>query len=414
MAAFLKFLSRFFAILCAILFVVTAIIALLLFSLERRVFDPDTYKQALLDQNIYERMPAILGGILSSSQSFNPCNSNPIACGLEERSPEAAACFEDALGTDVYADLSQNKRTPTDAELKSAQPCIDQYNEPQQPQGGPPAYLNNLTARDWETIIAIVLPPEELKAMTEQAFDQIFAYLNGEVNSAQLSMIALKKRLAGRDGTNAVLALMNAQPACTQEQTDRMTANPSEENQEVEICRPPADKVPSIEALIQTQLRGALSRIPDQVTLLKPEAAGSSGGTPLKGIGLARLIMRLFVMIPLMFLLGVTIFVVRSLVTWLKWWGWPLLLTGLFVSIFGFISFPLIDSFLPKLIAARIPASAPAILVKTSGQLAGAVAYQILKPIGWEGLILTIIGLAMIIYAAYAMKKEGVQTQIAT
>src|SRR5574340_246743 len=102
----LELLTKFLAIIASIFFVLTAVIALVLFNLESRVFDADTYKQALLDQNIYERMPAILGEVLSSSASLNPCASNPITCGLEGRSPEAISCFENALGAGAYAAIT--------------------------------------------------------------------------------------------------------------------------------------------------------------------------------------------------------------------------------------------------------------------------------------------------------------------
>ncbi len=401
-------LANFLAGLNAILFVITAIIALFLFNLERQAFDPDTYKKALLSENIYERMPAILGEILASSANFNPCSSNPIACGAEERSPEAVACFENALDQDTYLTLSQNKRTPTNAELQSAQSCIDQYNQPPDSSaiGGPPTYLDNLTAKDWETIISAILPPDIIKTMTEQSFNQIFAYINGDVASAQLSMIAFKARLAGPDGVNAVLTLMNAQPPCAQEQLDQMMAGFPQDKQKFEICSPPAEIIEAIRPLIKMQLIGALAGIPDQVTLIKPEGTGTDGMTPLQAIKLARSIMRLFFLIPLIFLLGILIFVVRSRIAWLRWWGWPMMIAGIFGSAIGFISSPLINFYLPKFIAGRMPFFMPAVIVKTSGDLASAIACQIMNPVGWEGLILSLIGLAMILYAATILKKE--------
>jgi len=402
------FLANFLAGLNAILFIITAIIALLLFNLERQAFDPNTYKKALLSQNIYEQMPSILGEVLTSSANFNPCASNPIACAAEDRSPEAIACFENVLGKEAYAATSQNKRAPTEAELKSAQHCIDQYNQPAQPSqsGGAPAYMSKLTASDWETILSNILPPDDLKTMTEQVFDQIFAYMNGDVDSARLSMIAFKTRLARPEGIRAVLTLMNAQPPCTQEQLDQMTASPPQDQQKFEICNPPADKIETIGPLIETQLKSALSGIPDQVTLIPAEPSNARGMTPLQVIKLARWIMRLSFLIPLIFLLGILLFVVRSRIAWLRWWGWPMMIAGIFVSAIGFISSPLINSYLPAFIAGRMPFFMPVVIVKTSGDLASAVARQILYPVGWEGLLLAIIGMAMILYATYMAQRE--------
>jgi hypothetical protein len=60
-------LSRFLAAVCAISFVVSGVMALLLFNIERKAFSSETYKQAFERQNLYERMPSILAATLSSS-----------------------------------------------------------------------------------------------------------------------------------------------------------------------------------------------------------------------------------------------------------------------------------------------------------------------------------------------------------
>jgi hypothetical protein len=55
------------AALCIILFVITALIVLLLFNVERRAFDAATYKRALVNENFYQQFPALMGDIIAKN-----------------------------------------------------------------------------------------------------------------------------------------------------------------------------------------------------------------------------------------------------------------------------------------------------------------------------------------------------------
>jgi hypothetical protein len=60
----LDILAHLIAVLLAALFVVTALIGLILFNVERRAFDPAAYQRALVRQNFYRQFPALLGDLL--------------------------------------------------------------------------------------------------------------------------------------------------------------------------------------------------------------------------------------------------------------------------------------------------------------------------------------------------------------
>ncbi|HLF75083.1 MAG TPA: hypothetical protein VI524_12095, partial [Anaerolineales bacterium] len=101
-------LRRVLAAFCTILFIVTGVMALFLFNIERTSFSAETYKQAFEDRQLYSRMPAVLA---------------------------------EALTTAIW----QNE----DAD----------------------EYLKALTSRDWEAVISSLLPPEELKVLTDSTLD---------------------------------------------------------------------------------------------------------------------------------------------------------------------------------------------------------------------------------------------------
>ena len=140
---------------CAILFVLTGVMALLLFNIERNAFAPETYKRAFEKHNLYERMPAIMA---------------------------------DALYTSVTQDVNTDP------------------------------YLKALTAEDWNAIISDLLPQEEIKSLSDDAVDSVLGYLNNTSDSASISLLPLKTHLTGPQGVDVVRRILNAQPDCTPEQ----------------------------------------------------------------------------------------------------------------------------------------------------------------------------------------------------
>lgn len=61
----LNILTRIIAVVCVILFIVTALTALFLYNLEQRAFNPNTYKEALVNENFYQSLPSLLGQVLA-------------------------------------------------------------------------------------------------------------------------------------------------------------------------------------------------------------------------------------------------------------------------------------------------------------------------------------------------------------
>ena len=152
-------LGKFLAAICAVLFILSSVVVLLLFNIERKAFDAATYKQAFENQGLYQRIPALLGTTLANSISQNP-NAIPL--------------------------------------------------------------IKALTVSDWETNISTLLPPEELKVVADNALDATFDYLNGKTDSAVISLTPLKTHLVGDSGLRVVIQFLSLQPACTPEQLSQM------------------------------------------------------------------------------------------------------------------------------------------------------------------------------------------------
>lgn len=151
----MRTLGQFLAALCAILFIISTVIVLLLINIEAKAFSSATYKQAFADQRLYERMPSILASALMST-----------------------------MGDSINA-------VP---------------------------FLRAFTVEDWQNTITVLLPPEELQTMADNSLDATFDYLNGRTSSAVISLAPVKTQLAGPAGMDLVLQILSLQPACTTEQ----------------------------------------------------------------------------------------------------------------------------------------------------------------------------------------------------
>jgi len=155
MSAARKYLSA----LCAVLFILSTILALFAFNVEQRAFDPAVYKQAFEEQKLYERMPGTLANAIFESISAGK-NSDP--------------------------------------------------------------FLKVLSVEDWQSIVSALLPLEDIQSLTDTALDSTFDYLNGKTDSASISLVPFKQRLTNDGGLQVTKMILKAQPDCTADQLLQM------------------------------------------------------------------------------------------------------------------------------------------------------------------------------------------------
>jgi len=422
MRKFCTVIARFIATIFAILFVITTILALLLTTINRQMFKANLYKNALAEQNIYEHLPEIVGVALTSSFLSDPCAQNQLACNIDGASPELQACLTTALGPDAYEAIGSGQRSPTNAELQLAQPCLDQYGShqtasPQSGTGGPggesgmPSFMQNLTAADWQAILTILLPPDDLQTMTESMLVQMFAYLNGETDTVTVPLDKLKERLTGPAGTDLIMQLINSQPPCTGQDLAQMASGTS--NGGMVLCKPPEFVLPIVVSLLQELLNAAATQLPGKATIIKPPSPGTLpsgtgpfGADPITTIRMVRLIMRLSPLLPLAFLLLVTLFAVRSLRSWMRWWGIPIFVSGAIALGLGISALPALNTAWTMYIVPRIPPFIPADIAGIGQELVRSIVHTISERIVLQAIILLAFGLAVWIGSSFIKTKN--------
>jgi hypothetical protein len=334
--AALTVLARMIAGFLAALFVVTALTGLILFNVERRAFNPETYKQALVSGNFYQQFPYYL--------------------------------LSDLLISNI--------------------------------NGNAPVFLKHLSENQRKDLIQAILPEQVLQAMTEDTLNQFFAYLNGETDTPRISLIPLKNGLASPAGLNAVMSIIQSQPDCTLQEIVRILISFGQE-----LCNPPQEILDLLHPVIQSQLQTAASAIPDSISILmNPKNALFESG--LKNLRAIRLFMRLSLVLPITLLLAITLIAVRTFKSWLVWWGWPLLLTGLFGIPLGFTGAPLFRWIVERWLSKRIALTLTPDIATSLRAILDATLREILKPAAWESLALFIIGLSMILISAYLTYRE--------
>lgn len=337
----MRTLGQFIAAICAILFIVSALIVLLLINVEAKAFSSATYKQAFADQRLYERMPAILATALTSTMGQN-INAVP--------------------------------------------------------------FLRALAPEDWQNTIAMLLPPEELKATADNALDATFDYLNGRSSSAALSLIPLKTQLAGPSGMNVVLQILSLQPACTTEQLTQMALGLL--GGQIALCNPPPEAINLMTPFLQSQLQTMTTVIPNEVTFIPGTLSGTPQDPRLQ-LNRVRSVIKLTPLVPVLLLLAVIVFAVRSLRDWLTWWGWPFMIVGVSSVLIGLLGAPLVGWILQLLIQGQGTLPIPPVLASSIAETTSEVAQEILLPVMIQGALLGIMGLGMALLGMFLPRKQA-------
>jgi hypothetical protein len=268
---------------------------------------------------------------------------------------------------------------------------------------GMPAFARELTADEWQTTISTLLPPEELRAMTDQTLDSTFDYLNFRSNSVVISLLPIKARLAGEGGINVVRDFLRTQPACTLDQLAQMGLGLLSGN--IALCNPPDEAMQYFAPFIQSQLQTITASFPNEIALVP----GTDSGTPSDPRLKLQWVRSGIVFSPFflfLLLLAIALFAVRSLRDLLLWWGWPLLITGAIAALIALTGSPLVGWLLRFLIQIYGAAFLPAALASTIGETASAVASQILVPVVIQSIIIAVIGLVMVLAGTFLFRRK--------
>jgi hypothetical protein len=412
----------FLAVVAAALFVVLAPLTMALFNVERSFLEPGLYKRAMVEQNVYERVPELAAEQLvygstphstdEEREDEESSEQTLIAGTIALASPDLTACLQGELGSLAYAELGADSRPPTEAETDQVKTCLRIHGVPiglADTHDGMPIYFWILTEEDWRTVLEALLPPEWLRVQFESVIDQVYEALKGDGDGAvRISMADLKERITGDAGFGAVVALMEAQPPCDEDQLSQIQAltDPTEPLKDVPVCRPPEAVLVAIYPNVRATLAFMAGQIPDQAELKLGGESGSSEDplqTPRDVLGAIRAIAYLSLLLPLALLGLVALLVVRSPRSLLRWWGVPILVAGVLTAAGAIVSLSVAPGSIADLMAgsrSSFTALAPSVL-DTQADLMQAIVRGYLQAVLVQGVLLTAIGVVMVAASFY-------------
>lgn len=422
-----RFLSIVIASVLAVVFVVVAALVLVLFNVGQTFFDPGVYKRALTRQDIYERFPALAAEQFAYQMAYIQKHAGVDVENMSA-SPELEACLGEALGDEAFAAISGFEREGTEGEFARMRPCFERYGEsPVQGEGeggegegggGPPIAFERLTPEDWGTLLSILLPPELMQAQIEGAVDSVFASLDSNDPSAEItvSLVQLREHLRSGAAVEAFMYVVRAQPPCTAEELAELDAGPL---RNLPPCRPPDAKLEAMaeeggEVLAEvladmpdeTGLRGMFGGEGESAETLPAEGNGPFGQSPRENLRFVRLILRLSPLLPMVLLLLTTVFGVRSWRGLMLWWGIPILLAGLIAGGLASAALPVMDWAIAEFLLENVPPSFAPDVVQVGLDIARDIVRALVTPTQVEAGVLVIVCLGMVVASFYLRPKR--------
>lgn len=296
----MRFLARFLAVVLAAAFVVATVVVVFVRPLGTRLLAPQAYKEVLREKQVAERLPALAADMLAKG----------IANGGGTAKPGAG-------------DFS--------------------------------GFLSGFEQNDLETLLGAVLPADYVRGQLDGAIDQFFGYVNSEAArpSVTLSFVELKRRLSGGVLEDAYVKVLQRKPPCVTDTGVLPVA-----------CCPPAERLPEVRGRFREMIAPAVKEMPDSVDLFAVRDGGQADRV-FAMVGQVRGRLRIYAtlarwgwVVPVVLLLGVAVFGVRSLRGLLLWWGVPCLIAGGVAVMCALPGAALGDLFFQWLIKPQLPAEA--------------------------------------------------------
>jgi hypothetical protein len=120
-----------------------------------------------------------------------------------------------------------------------------------------------------------------------------------------------------------------------------------------------------------------------------------------------RTFMRLTPIVPVVLLFLIAAFGVRSFRDLLRWWGIPLLLTGLIALVFSILSIPIFNWVLKTYVEVQIPGYFSSEFVGLGFEIGRSVIRSLAKAITIQAGVISLGGILMIVASAFIKQRRS-------
>lgn len=332
MQTVLAVVFKFIAILLAGITIIGTIFVLLFLSFNHILLNPQTYEQAFTENKVYERLPAITAEEFSLVRSHlvEPCSETLNGSSCHDQTINASQTSNTAgggLGTEGKA------------------------------------FINGLNQDQWKSLIIYVLPPTDLQVSMEASINETIAYFKGQTDMVKMPLMNLKTRMTSMKDEELTTLLLNSQPACSAEQqTLIMSGGLSEAGSSPIFCSATGGTSQALALDLQRRLTIIAFELPDHATIInEPSPSNPRSLQRFIGKDLRATLQKInansqsLPLLPLVLLVLVSVFGVRSLRGLLRWWSIPIFMAGLITLIFGIVVFSLFEWIWLNYILTSIP-----------------------------------------------------------
>jgi hypothetical protein len=244
---FTLFLSKFFALVCSVLFVITATLVLVFYGPYRQITNPSLNKKIFASLDIYQEIPEFASQFLPPDVTIRPCDG-----ALE-------SCDNTLIG--------DNAQT----------------------------IVINLAPENWQTLLEIFLPAEEMKALTETVLDQSFMFIHGDINQISIPIEMVKSDFAIAVEEGGLHKFLNFLPLCSEAEIAQVIISDLPKIN-IPLCKPPETILNLLDPILLIQANSYITSLPDGMNISLPAST-------LAGIRLVMTLLAWLPVLPLPFLL---------------------------------------------------------------------------------------------------------------
>lgn len=292
----MRFFGKLIAFLLVLLLIILLPVTLWLYNLQRVALDAETYTRLISNRSLYtEVIPGTLMGVVQSV----------------EDDPNASVAERAMAG-----------------------------------------YLANLSSDDWKTILETLAPASWLQSEFDRNIQAIFDWLDGPSIAPHIGIdiTPFKVHLTGSEGEQVVRTIINSWPECSEEEAvDTLAILDGEAVDDDAIVAPcrleGSDNVrltQDVTDVVVTAADALPDTLPRQLVFTDPTLQEEADILNAKlFLGITRRVAHLIFLIPLILLVGVELFAVRSFKSLFSWYGWPLVMGGL-LSFLPLLAFPIV------------------------------------------------------------------------
>ena len=278
--------------------------------------------------------------------------------------------------------------------------------------------LSLVDTDSWRDIRWEALPNEILTEWASISVDGAYAWIDSEERVPDISwdMRSFKDRASTEHGANSIQIIFDSLPSCTDEEIadfkSRLAAAPAGTDVLYNLCRFPDpwfdDQVSDYhESLIQV-----VEEIPDTFALSKELARAEDT----QGVGpeiikaqllLIRLLMRLAPLLPVILLLLILAFAVRSLAELGRWWGIPVVVGAALLLVLSLVYRATLIGVLTVGPLSEVP---PLVREEAIAALMILTA-EVFRPLMWQSIIVVVLGLMLIVAGAVVRPKPAAEVE---